>query len=195
MIGYLKGTLVAKRPPWLTLEVGGIGYELEAPMSTFYALPDLGASLTLVTHLSVREDAHVLYGFTTDAERQLFRGLLKVSGIGPRIALGVLSSTTVEGFYACVRTKDLASLVRVPGIGKKTAERLLIEMADRLPVGDDSVPAVGMQPASPEGEAQGALLALGYKPAEVVKMLKSLDVHAMSTEDLIREALRRTHAN
>jgi Holliday junction DNA helicase RuvA len=195
MIGYLKGKLVAKRPPWLTLEVGGIGYELEAPMSTFYALPDVGAQLTLVTHLSVREDAHVLYGFTTDAERQLFRSLLKVSGIGPRIALGVLSSTTVDGFYDCVRAKDLASLVRVPGIGKKTAERLLIEMADRLPVDAESAPARGTQPATAEGEAQVALLALGYKPNEVVKMLKSLDVKALSTEDLIREALRRTHAN
>jgi Holliday junction DNA helicase RuvA len=195
VIGYLKGTLVAKRPPWLTLEVGGIGYELEAPMSTFYALPEMGAKLTLVTHLSVREDAHVLYGFTTDAERQLFRSLLKVSGIGPRMALGVLSSTTVEGFYDCVRTKDLASLVRVPGIGKKTAERLLIEMADRLPDGADLPPSAALQSSSPEGEAQGALLALGYKPAEVVRMLKSLDVQTMSTEDLIREALRRTHAN
>ena len=133
MIGFLRGTLIAKRPPTLTLDVGGVGYELEAPMSTFYRLPDTGQPLSLVTHLVVREDAHVLFGFFTEAERALFRSLLKVSNVGPRIALGVLSGMSVDGFYQCVRDKDLVSLTKIPGVGRKTAERLLLEMADRLP--------------------------------------------------------------
>lgn len=192
MIGYLKGTLVAKRPPWLTLDVGGVGYEIEAPMSTFYQLPEAGRSLTLVTHLLVREDAHVLYGFSSEPERSLFRNLLKVSGVGARIALGILSGISVTGFYRCVREKDLASLTKVPGVGRKTAERLLVEMADRLPDGFDGA-ALGAEPAGAEGEAQSALLALGYKPAEISKMLKNLDAARLSTEELIREALRTAH--
>ena len=136
----------------------------------------------------------MLYAFANEAERTLFRSLLKVSGIGARIALGVLSSSTVEGFYDCVRNRDLASLIKVPGIGKKTAERLLIEMADRLPE-EISTPSSGAPVAGAQGEAENALLALGYKPAEVVKMLKSLDATAMTTEALIREALRRTHGH
>jgi Holliday junction DNA helicase RuvA len=195
MIGYLKGTLIKKRPPWLTLDVGGVGYDLEAPMSTFYSLPDVGAPLTLVTHLAVREDAQLLYAFSTEAERSLFRGLLKVSGIGARTALGILSSLTVEGFYDCVRAKDLVTLTKVPGIGKKTAERILIEMADRLPEPVIAAGKVMSGPATAEVEAQGALIALGYKPAEVVKMLKPLDAAKMTTEALIREALRRVHAS
>jgi Holliday junction DNA helicase RuvA len=193
MIGHLDGVLAEKRPPWLTIDVAGVGYELEAPMSTFYTLPALGERVRLVTHLVVREDAQLLYGFQTQSERALFRDLLKVSGIGARIALGILSSSTVEGFYACVRHKDLASLTKVPGIGRKTAERLLVEMADRLP---DSVPAPingTAASAGAENEAQHALVALGYKPAEVMRMLKSIDVHTMRTEDIIREALRRAH--
>jgi holliday junction DNA helicase RuvA len=193
MIGYLKGRLVKKRPPWLTLEVGGVGYDLEAPMSTFYSLPEVGSPLTLVTHLAVREDAHLLYAFATENERSLFRNLLKVSNIGPRIALAILSSLTVEGFHQCVRAKDLVTLTRVPGVGKKTAERLLVEMADRLPEPIVAAAAAGA-PATAETEAQGALIALGYKPAEVVKMLKPLDVATMTTEALIREALRQVHA-
>jgi Holliday junction DNA helicase RuvA len=193
MIGYLKGTLVQKRPPWLTLDVGGVGYELEAPMSTFYELPEIGAGLTLVTHLLVREDAHVLYAFSSERERELFRSLLKVSGIGARIALAILSGITVEGFYQCVREKDLLSLTKVPGVGRKTAERLLVEMADRLPQQAGSAVAGAAAPGTAEGEAQGALLALGYKPAEVLKMLKSLDTANMGTEELIREALRQVH--
>lgn len=194
MIGYLKGTLMHKRPPWLTLDVGGVGYELEAPMSTFYALPDVGSGLTLVTHLLVREDAHVLYAFSSESERELFRNLLKVSGIGARIALAILSGMTVSGFYECIRGKDLVSLTKVPGIGRKTAERLLVEMADRLPEGGaELVAAAGVATGSAEGEAQGALLALGYKPTEVMRMLKSLDKEGLGTEELIREALRRAH--
>ncbi len=193
MIGFLKGTLAAKRPPWLTLDVAGVGYELEAPMSTFYQLPEVGSPATLVTHLLIRDDAHVLYGFSSEPERELFRSLLKVSGIGARIALGVLSGTSVEGFWRCVRDRDAASLTRVPGVGRKTAERLLVEMADRLPEALDAGTGVAAGPAGSEGEAHGALLALGYKPAEAARMLQDLDASQLSTEDLIREALRRVH--
>jgi Holliday junction DNA helicase RuvA len=192
VIGFLRGTLINKRPPSLTLDVGGVGYELEAPMSTFYRLPESGQPLTLVTHLVVREDAHVLYGFFTESERALFRNLLKVSGIGARIGLGVLSGMSVEGFYKCIRNKDLVSLTRIPGVGRKTGERLLVEMADRLP--ETEPEAHGAAARSPaEGEAYDALLALGYKPSEVTKMLKDLDASTLSTEDLIRQALRRVH--
>ena len=193
MIGFLRGTLIVKRPPLLTLDVNGVGYELEAPMSTFYRLPETGQPLSLVTHLVVREDAHSLYGFFTEAERALFRNLLKVSNVGPRIALGVLSGMSVDGFYQCVRDKDLVSLTKVPGVGRKTAERLLLEMADRLPeaLGGDAVALPARSAA--EGEAHGALLALGYKPGEVVRMLKDLDTVRLSTEEMIREALKRVH--
>ncbi len=192
MIGYLKGTLVAKRPPWLTLEVGGVGYELEAPMSTFYRLPDVGRELTLVTHLVVREDAHSLYGFLSEAERALFRSLLKVSGVGAKIGLGVLSGMSVEGFCRSVREKDLASLTKIPGVGRKTAERLVLEMADRLP--EPSASGLRQNGGGAKGEAQEALLALGYKPAEVQQLLKDLDDERLTTEQLIREALKRVHA-
>lgn len=193
MIGSLRGTLTVKRPPWLTLDVGGVGYELEAPMSTFYRLPDTGRELLLVTHLVVREDAHALYGFFTETERALFRNLLKISNVGPRIGLGVLSGMSVDQFYHCIREKDLASLVRIPGVGKKTAERLLIEMADRLPESKEPDRAAIPVRSTAEGEASGALLALGYKPGEVMKMLKDLDSVKLSTEEMIREALRRVH--
>ena len=193
MIGFLRGTLITKRPPSLTLDVAGVGYELEAPMSTFYRLPDTGQTLSLVTHLVVREDAHVLFGFFTEAERALFRSLLKVSNVGPRIALGVLSGMSVDGFYQCVRDKDVVSLTKIPGIGRKTAERLLLEMADRLPesLGTDTAALPARSQA--EGEAHGALLALGYKPGEVLRMLKDLDGVRLSTEEMIREALKRVH--
>jgi Holliday junction DNA helicase RuvA len=193
MIGFLRGTLTAKRPPSLTLDVGGVGYELEAPMSTFYRLPDTGQPLSLVTHLVVREDAHTLFGFFTEAERALFRALLKISNVGPRTALGVLSGMSVEGFYQCIREKDLASLTKIPGVGQKTADRLLLEMKDRLPesTGADAAALPGRTKA--EGEAHGALLALGYKPGEIVRMLKDLDGVRLSTEEMIREALKRVH--
>ncbi|MDX1561702.1 MAG: Holliday junction branch migration protein RuvA [Gammaproteobacteria bacterium] len=194
MIGSLTGTLAAKQPPWLLLDVGGVGYELEAPMSTFYELPQVGSKLTLVTHLVVREDAQLLYGFSSEPERKLFRNLLKVSGIGARIALAVLSTMSVRGFHRCVKEKDLVSLVRIPGVGKKTAERLLVEMADRLPLGDDDeVETLSSRP-KPASEAESALLALGYRPAEVSRMLESLDTAGLTTEALIKEALRQVHS-
>ena len=193
MIGFLKGTLVSKRPPQLTVDVGGVGYELETPMSTFYRLPEAGEPLTLLTHLLVREDAHVLYGFSTEAERALFRKLLKVSGVGARIALGILSGISAKGFRRCVLERDLITLTRIPGIGRKTAERLLVEMADSMEElgGDDPGGATAANGA--EGEAHGALLALGYKPAEVTRLLAELDTAQLGAEELIREALKRAH--
>ena len=193
MIGSLRGTLISKRPPWLMLDVGGVGYELEAPMSTFYRLPDTGRELMLVTHLAIREDAHVLYGFFTEAERALFRNLLKISGVGPRIALGVLSGMSVEGFYQCIRDKNVASLVKIPGVGQKTADLLMLKMKDRLPESVETERAALPARSTAEGEASGALIALGYKPGEVLKMLKDLDSVKLSTEEMIREALRRVH--
>jgi Holliday junction DNA helicase RuvA len=193
VIGTLRGTLTSKRPPWLTLDVGGVGYELEAPMSTFYRLPDTGRELMLVTHLVVREDAHALYGFFTEAERALFRNLLKISGIGPRIALGVLSGMSAEGFYQCIRDNNVASLVKIPGVGKKTAELLVLKMKDRLPESIEPERTALPARSQAEGEASGALIALGYKPGEVIKMLKDLDGVKLSTEEMIREALRRVH--
>lgn len=191
MIGFLRGRLVAKHPPALMVDVQGVGYELEAPMSTFYELPAAGSEVGLFTHLVVREDAHVLYGFASDAERRLFRGLLKVSGVGPRIALGILSGISVDGFLRCVEAQDADSLVRIPGIGRKTAERLLIEMRDRvsnLARPGELAPFAGAG-GGPQAEAFSALVALGYKPSEVQRLLKST-LGAGTTEELIRRALQ-----
>ena len=191
MIGSLTGKIVIKAPPQLLLEVGGVGYELEAPMSTFYGLPAVGETARLLTHLVVREDAHILYAFGSLEERRLFRHLLKVQGVGPRIALAILSGTTVEGFAACVLAGDASALTKIPGVGRKTAERLVIEMRDRLE-SDQTNPTVAaeMSVAGPEGEAFSALVALGYKPAEATRLIKAVGAGATSTEDLIRKALQ-----
>ena len=193
MIGFLRGTLVSKRPPQLTVDVGGVGYDLETPMSTFYRLPEAGEPLTLLTHLLVREDAHLLYGFSTEAERALFRKLLKVSGVGARIALGILSGISAEGFRRCVLERDLITLTRIPGIGRKTAERLVVEMADSIEQLDGDEPGGEAVANRAEGEAHGALLALGYKPAEVTRLLAEIDTAQLGAEELIREALKRAH--
>lgn len=195
MIGFLKGRLAAKQPPSLVVDVGGVGYELEAPMSTFYTLPALGEPVMLTTHLVVREDAHILYGFGTEAERRVFRGLLKVSGIGPKIALGILSGVSVADFLRIIEAEDAAMLTRVPGIGRKTAERVIIEMrgnAQKLTLpsaAPGDAPAAGAE-LTPQGEAYGALLALGYKPPEASRLLKSADEPGLSTTELIRRALK-----
>jgi Holliday junction DNA helicase RuvA len=193
VIGFLRGRLAARHPPHLVVDVGGVGYELEAPMSTFYSLPGVGAEVQLVTHLVVREDAHVLFGFATERERSLFRELIKVSGVGPRIALAILSGVTADEFHRCVEAQDVARLVTVPGIGRKTAERLVIEMRDRL----KALPGPAFAPGSPstagggaQAEAFAALVTLGYKPAEVSRLLQKVDASATTTEELIRHALR-----
>jgi Holliday junction DNA helicase RuvA len=192
MIGSVRGRIASKTPPQLTVDVGGLGYELEAPMSTFFLLPAVGEEVRLLTHLVVREDAHILYAFATDNERRLFRSLIKVSGVGPKIALALLSGISVEAFALCVQNQDIASLTRVPGIGRKTAERLVVEMRDRLgPSIDAASAATASTPApNPEAEAFGALVALGYKPAEATRLLKAAGPGTHSTEELIRRALQ-----
>jgi Holliday junction DNA helicase RuvA len=194
MIGFLKGRLAVKQPPMLMVDVNGVGYELEAPMSTFYGLPAAGESVALFTHLVVREDAHILYAFGTDGERRLFRALLKISGVGPKIALGILSGASVEDFLRTVEAEDVAMLTRIPGIGRKTAERVIIEMRDS--VKKLSLPASGAGPAglgqdaTPQSEAFSALVALGYKPAEAARLLKAVDGADLATTEIIRRALK-----
>ncbi len=194
MIGHLRGRLAAKHPPSIVVDVGGVGYECEAPMSTFYGLPAVGSDVLLHTPLVVREDAQLLYAFATEQERRLFRSLLKVSGVGPKIALGILSGINVDGFMLCIEAQDADPLVRIPGVGRKTAERLLIEMRDRVKdfglAGNAAVAASGGEGGSAQQEAYSALVALGYKPAEVVKMLKAAAADGATTEDLIRRALQ-----
>jgi Holliday junction DNA helicase RuvA len=193
MIGFVRGKLVVKAPPHLTVDVGGVGYDIEAPMSTFYTLPAVGSEVRLLTHLVVREDAHILYGFGSQEERTLFRNLLKVSQIGPKIALAILSGVSVEGFATLVKLQDAAALTRIPGVGRKTADRVIMEMRDRLDALSEAVASVAggsMSSTSTEGEAWTALVALGYKPAEVTLMLKPLAGSGGSTEDLIRRALQ-----
>jgi Holliday junction DNA helicase RuvA len=194
VIGFLRGKIAAKAPPHLTVDVGGVGYDVEAPMSTFYTLPAVGSEVRLLTHLVVREDAHILYGFGTVEERALFRNLLKVSQVGPKMALSILSGVSVDGFSTIVKLGDAASLTKIPGVGRKTAERLLVEMKDRLDA-FSGLPAE-MSPinggSKTEGEAWSALVALGYKPAEVTSMLKPFAGSADSTEELIRRALQGT---
>ena len=192
MIGHLRGRLVRKAPPALIVDVGGVGYELEAPMSTFYRLPEVGSEVELHTHLVVREDAHLLYGFSTEIERRLFRDLLRVTGIGPKIGLALLSGMDVDSFLFCVEAQDVDALTRIPGIGRKTAERLLIEMRDRIRA-LGQMPSTTLrtgQPAGAQAEAFAALVALGYRPAEVARLLKSVDNEGAGTEELIRRALQ-----
>jgi Holliday junction DNA helicase RuvA len=192
MIGHLRGRLLRKAPPALIVDVNGVGYELEAPMSTFYRLPEIGSEVELATHLLVREDAHLLYGFATEDERRLFRDLLRVTGIGPKIGLALLSGIDVDTFMRCVEAQDVDALTRIPGIGRKTAERLLVEMRDRIR-------ALGQMPASApkpgdiagaRAEAYAALVALGYRPAEVNRLLQGVDPEGAGTEELIRRALQ-----
>lgn len=196
MIGFLRGRLAAKQPPQLLIDVGGVGYEVEAPMSTFYGLPATGAEVSLFTHLVVREDAHILFGFGTERERRLFRELLKVSNVGPKLALSLLSGMSVDAFLLCIEANDADTLVRIPGVGRKTAERLIIEMRDRIKhLGEaaGSLPVTGRPPdasAGAQAEAFSALVALGYKPAEVTRLLRSVDASVQTVEEVIRRALQ-----
>ncbi|MGM0704008.1 MAG: Holliday junction branch migration protein RuvA [Pseudomonadota bacterium] len=200
MIGRLRGTLLDKQPPWLVVDVGGVGYELEASMTTLVALPGVGEGVSLYTHLVVRDDAHLLYGFAREQERALFRALIRVNGIGPKLALAILSGMDEEAFMHCVMDDDAKALTRLPGVGKKTAERLIIEMRDRFPHWErqDGV-VLPTQPASasmdlpgsdPLVDAEAALVSLGYKPAEAAKMLVGLE-DDLSTEAMIKAALTR----
>lgn len=196
MIGFLRGKLIHKAPPQLLLDVHGVGYEVEAPMTTFYDLPGLGEEVKLHTHLVVREDAHILFGFASETERMLFRTLIKVNGVGPKLALTILSGQSVEEFYRCVGDNDVKGLVRLPGVGQKTAERLIIEMRGRLPelngvsAQNQASSASATMAGSPKQEAVSALCALGYKPQDAARMVQAIAAEDKSCEDIIRQALR-----
>ena len=194
MIGRLTGRLVHKQPPLLVLDVGGIGYECEAPMSTFYKLPATGETITLQTHLTIREDAHLLFAFATSQEKALFRELIKVSGVGPKIALAILSGVSVDDFWVTLREGQVTRLTKVPGIGKKTAERLIVELRDKAGAtrGDGAFGgSSSTEPLSPLQEARSALEALGYKPADAQRMADAIKGEDLSAEQIIREALKR----
>jgi len=195
MIGFIRGKLVSKTPPQLVVDVHGVGYEVEAPMTTFYDLPKLGTELKLFTHLVVREDAHILFAFSTESDRMMFRSLIKVNGVGPKLALTILSGQSAEEFQRCINDNDVPALVRLPGIGKKTAERLIIEMRDRLPKvaessGSDHSVSVNVSANSPRQEAISALCALGYKPQDASKMVQAIPQQDKTCEDIIKLALQ-----
>ena len=196
MIASLHGRLAAKHAPHIVVECNGVGYEVETPMSTFLELPEIGTDLFLHTHLLVRDDAHILYGFATADERTLFRTLLKVNRVGAKMALAILSSMSENDFRRCVEYEDAATLSKVPGIGKKTAERLIMEMRDKVEsIGVPSLPGQRIAVESnPRAEAFDALVALGYKPNEVNKLLGTLDIEGLSAEDIIRQALKQVAA-
>ena len=191
MIGRLKGILIHKAPPWLVVDVGGVGYELEAPMSTFYDLPDIGREVFLFTHYAQKEDSVSLYGFLRETERRLFRDVQKVSGIGAKIALAVLSGVSVDEFARLVQASDVTALTRIPGIGKKTAERMVVELRDRAAdlAGGALASATGL-PGDPLSEAITALQALGYKPAEAERMAKKAAADGDDAAVIIRKALQ-----
>lgn len=194
MIGRLSGKLLQKQPPSLLLDVAGVGYEVDAPMSTFYDLPAAGETVSLFIHMSVKEDSHLLFGFLTESERSLFRALIRVSGVGAKTALAVLSGASVDELARLVQTGDVASLKRLPGVGQKTAERLIVELKDRIGVGAvnrlANASASVAVPHDPVSEATVALAALGYKPVEVTKLVREAATPGMSSEDIIRQALR-----
>ncbi len=204
MIGRISGTLTEKQPPWLIVDTGGVGYEIEAPMSTVYQLPDTGQPVTLRIHQGLRDEVPVLYGFLTEGERALFRALIRVNGVGPKMALAILSGISAAEFRRCVEQKDTATLTRLPGIGKKIAERLTLEMQDRVAglaegLGGTTAGALSGAagsaaepvPDNPVAEAHAALVALGYRPAEAERLLKGLESEATSSETLIRAALQK----
>ena len=189
MIGYLSGRLMQKQPPFLLLDVGGVGYELEAPMTTFYDLPEDDQPVSLFVHLVVREDAQLLFGFSDQPQRELFRRLLRINGVGPRVALAILSTLSTSQFITCIHQEDVSALIRVPGIGRKTAQRMILDLRDRidsLGVVDDT--AAGN--ASSVQDAIGALLALGYKTADANRALRAVETEGLRREDLIRKALQ-----
>lgn len=193
MIGRLSGALLEKNPPSILVNVQGVGYEVDVPMSTFYGLPDIGEPVELLTHFVVREDAQLLFGFGTRRERALFRALLKVNGVGAKVALSILSGLSADEFFQCVAAKDAVALTRVPGIGKKTAERLLVEMQDKVDAlaGGSVQQGLPTEPvSSARDQASEALLSLGYKTAEVKRLLDKTAIDGQSVEDMIRAALR-----
>ncbi len=195
MIGYLRGKLTTNQPPLLVVDVNGIGYEVEAPLSTCLELPQVGTEIHLITHLIVREDQHTLYGFASESERQLFRDLLRVNRVGAKLALGILSGMNVNTFIACVQNEDAGMLSKLPGVGRKTAERLIMDMRDKVDAQAQVISVTRVEggegrAAEPRHEAFTALTALGYKPAEARKMLDRADAELSNTEDILRSVLR-----
>lgn len=196
MIGLLRGRIVIKQPPGLTLDVNGVGYELEASMNTFYQLPGTGEEVELLTHLIVREDAHALYGFSTEEERYLFRALIRVNGVGAKMALAILSGISTMEFRHCIETGDTTRLTRLPGVGNKTAQRLIVEMRDRLAreqAGNRDGghrPEPGSRPVEPVSEAVSAMISLGYRPQEASRLVHGVVADGMDSEALIRAALK-----
>ena len=190
MIGKLNGKLVEKRPPVIVIDCHGVGYEVEAPMSTIYELPEIGENVVLCTHLAIRDDAHLLYGFLTESERKLFRALLKINGVGTKMALVILSGMSVSDFFSCVRSEDWASLVSLPGVGRKTAERLVLDMRDKI---DKILPDSEMSSSSQSSivdDAVSALVSLGYKRQDAEKYVDNLDSNLSTSEEIIREVLK-----
>ena len=198
MIGRLTGRLIEKQVPRLLIDISGVGYEVEAPMSTFYQLPEVGKTITLHTHFVVREDAQLLYGFYTTGERRLFRHLIKINGVGPKLALTILSGIQPDQFMLCIQNNDSASLVKLPGVGKKTAERLIIEMRDKLKVelNDPSfteqftMETMAVKPVSAVDDAVSALIALGYKPVDASKAVSKVAKEDLTSEQIIKLALQ-----
>jgi len=197
VIGRIRGIILEKRPPHLLLDVNGIGYELEAPMTTFYSLPEVGQEIRIYTHLAIREDAHLLFGFATENERRLFRTLIKVNGVGARMALTILSGMDSSEFVLCIQSGDTDRLVKLPGVGKKTAERLVVEMRDRIidwqsaaGHSNETSGKPGRPGHDPSRDAVSALIALGYKPQEASRYVEAVSSEGMDSETIIREALR-----
>ncbi|MFC3034047.1 Holliday junction branch migration protein RuvA [Pseudoalteromonas fenneropenaei] len=202
MIGRLQGQLVEKQPPEVLIDINGVGYEVALPMTCFYELPKIGEQVTIYTHFVVREDAQLLFGFKTKERRSLFRELLKANGVGPKLALAILSGMSAQQFIHCVHNEDASTLVKIPGVGKKTAERLVLELKDRLkdwgndlltPFSDDAILAPQQDPTvanTPQDDAIAALLALGYKPAQAQSAVKKVAKAGMTTEGIIKDALK-----
>jgi Holliday junction DNA helicase RuvA len=198
VIGRLRGTLAEKQPPHVIVDINGLGYELEVPMTTLYRLPSVGEPLTLHTHLVVREDAHLLYGFFEKRERELFRELIRLNGVGPKLALALMSGLEVDELVRCVQAQDTSVLVKIPGVGKKTAERLLVELKDRFKAWEIvpgmsplvTEPRGGSAVSSAENDAVSALISLGYKPQEASRAVSAIKEDGLSSEDMIRRALK-----
>ena len=191
MIGFLRGKIALKAPPLIVLDVNGVGYEIEAPMTVFYNLPEVGAEVTLQTHLVVREDAHSLFGFATETDKTMFKTLIKISGVGAKLALVILSGQSAEQFQTCIQNNDVTALVKLPGVGKKTAERLVMELRDKLPKSDDlpRLANVGNF-GNARAEAISALCSLGYKPLDASRMVSAIQPEGKTCETIIRLALQ-----
>jgi Holliday junction DNA helicase RuvA len=199
VIGRLRGTLAEKQPPHLVLDVNGLGYELEVPMTTLYRLPPVGETVMLHTHLVVREDAQLLYGFFERRERELFRELIRLNGVGPKLALALMSGLDVDELVRCVQAQDTSALVKIPGVGKKTAERLLVELKDRFKAWETVPSLFQLVPNGPQGpapvhsaetDAVSALISLGYKPQEASRAVAAIDAKGLTSEELIRRSLK-----